>query len=304
MEKYKKVLVTGGRGFVGGRLQNIRPDWIYMSSQDCDIMDAKALREYLDIVKPDAVVHLAAHVGGIKESSENQSVFYYRNSMINLNLIHQCYEAGVKRVLSCLSTCCFPDVADNYPMTEQDFMKGEPTETNYGYGVAKRALYVQSKWYSKEYGVCYNCFTPSNIYGPQNDSTLQRGHLISSMIKKFKAAKGREEVEFWSDGTPLRQHLYVDDLAYLIPEMLEKHTTDLPLVVAPPENLSIRQIVDTFCSIYSGETNYRFNNKLTGQHRKDASSANLLKLVPSFKFTTLKEGLKKTLEWVNINEKD
>ena len=301
MDKYKKVLVTGGHGFVGTRLQLQRPDWVYMSSKDCDITDSKKLKSFLNKQKPDAIVHLAAHVGGIKESTENQSQFYYLNSLINLNLIHQAYEAGVKRVLSCLSTCCFPDTNDTYPMTEKDFMKGEPTETNYCYGVAKRGLYVQSKWYTKEYNVLYNTFTPSNIYGPGNNSTLQRGHLISSMIKKFDKAKEGQDIVFWSDGRPLRQHLYVDDLAYLIPEMLNNHETDLPLIVAPEENLSIKEIIQTFQSIYPKKVNFRFNNSLSGQYRKDASSKELLKIVPEFKFTTLKEGLKKTLEWYNKN---
>jgi len=161
MNKYEKVLVTGGHGFVGSRLQLQKPDWIYMSSSLCDLTDSKKLKSFLDSVKPDAIVHLAAHVGGIKESTENQSQFYYLNSLINLNLIHQAYRSGVKRVLSCLSTCCFPDTNQTYPMTEHDLMKGEPTETNYCYGIAKRGLHVQSKWYSKEYGVLYNAFTPS-----------------------------------------------------------------------------------------------------------------------------------------------
>jgi GDP-L-fucose synthase len=299
MSKYNKVLVTGGYGFVGSRLRLIRPDWHYMSSADCDITDARQLKRYLSDLKPDAIVHLAAHVGGIKESTENQSQFYYLNSLINLNLIHQAYEAGIPRVLSCLSTCCFPDASDKYPMTEEDFMKGEPTETNYCYGIAKRGMYIQSKWYTKEYGVMYNTFTPSNIYGPGNNSTLQRGHLISSMIKKFDKAQEGDTITFWSDGTPLRQHLYVDDLAYLIPEMLEKHLTDLPLIVAPDENLSIRGIVETFQSIISKKVNFDFNNYLSGQHRKDASSEKLIELIPDFKFTTLKEGLKETLKWYN-----
>ena len=224
---FNKVLVTGGTGFVGRRLKKIKPDWIYMSSDDCDLTDARKLRKYLDDIKPDAVIHLAARAGGIKDSSENQSEFYYLNSIININIIHECYKAGIKRLLSCLSTCCFPDVSDSYPMTEEGLLKGEPTLTNYCYGYAKRNLFVQSKWYSKDYGVIYNTFTPSNLYGPENHFNLNKGHLISSMVKKFYEAKDGDTLTFWGTGNPLRQHLYVDDLVKIIVFLLDNQENRL-----------------------------------------------------------------------------
>lgn len=294
---YNNVLVTGGSGFVGKRLKLIKPDWTYMSSKDCDLTNKEQVREYMQRKKPDAVVHLAARVGGIKEASQNQSEFFYLNTLINLNVIHESYKAGIKRVLSCLSTCVFPDINESYPMTEADLLKGEPTKTNYCYGYAKRNLYIQSKWYSKEYGVCYNTFTPSNIYGPDNKFDFEKGHLISSMIKKFDEAQPGDTITFWGTGHPLRQHLYVDDLVCLIPTLLEKHIDDMPLIVAPDENLSIKEIVETYREIENKSVNVEFNNKLDGQYRKDGSNKNLLKLVKGFEFTSLRDGLKLTNEW-------
>ncbi len=299
---YDKVLVTGGSGFVGKRLKLIKPDWVYMSSKDCDLTDKQEFSDYLRHVNPDAVIHLAARVGGIKEASQNQSEFFYLNSLINLNVIHESYKAGIKRVLSCLSTCVFPDINDRYPMTEGDLLKGEPTRTNYCYGYAKRNLYIQSKWYSKEYGVCYNTFTPSNIYGPDNKSDFDKGHLISSMIKKFDEAEDGDTLTFWGTGNPLRQHLYVDDLAIIIPRLLEEHTSDLALIVAPNENLSIKEIVQTYYEIEGKNLEIEFNNKLDGQYRKDGSNQNLLNLINNFKFTSLREGLELTREWYKNNK--
>jgi GDP-L-fucose synthase len=294
---YKKVLVTGGSGFVGKRLQRIKPDWIYMSSRDCDLTNKEQFKDYLNLKKPDAVIHLAARVGGIKDSSNNQSEFFYLNSLINLNVIHESYKAGIKRVLSCLSTCVFPDINEVYPMIEEDLLKGEPTLTNYCYGYAKRNLYIQSKWYSKEHEVIYNTFTPSNLYGPDNKFDFEKGHLISSMIKKFDQAEEGDTLTFWGSGKPLRQHLYIDDLVKLIPELLVKHLSDLAIIIAPDENLSIREIVETYRDIENKNINIEFNNNLDGQHRKDGSNKNLLNLINNFKFTSLREGLEYTHKW-------
>jgi len=300
---YNKVLVTGGSGFVGRRLKKIKPNWTYISSADCDLTNGLQLREYLNDVKPDAVIHLAARVGGIKEASENQSEFYYLNSMININVVHECYKAGIKRLLSCLSTCCFPDVSSSYPMTEEDLLKGEPTLTNYCYGYAKRNLFVQSKWYSKEYDVIYNTFTPSNIYGPENHFDLNKGHLISSMIRKFDEAQPGDTLTFWGTGDPLRQHLYVDDLAEIIVFLLNNHDSDLPIIVAPDENLSIKEIIKQCSEVVNKDIKIEFNNHLDGQYRKDGSNARLLQMMDGYEFTNLKNGLKLTYEWYKKEHK-
>ncbi len=299
---FEKVLVTGGSGFVGKRLRLLKPDWVYMSSDDCDLMNMKDIKNYLNKIKPEAIIHLAARVGGIKEASENQSDFFYKNSLININLIHAAYQANIKRVLSCLSTCCFPSVNETYPMVEEDLMVGEPEEINECYSYAKRNLYIQSKWYSREYGLNYNTFTPSNIYGPDNVFDLNKGHLISSMIRKFTEANPGSELTFWGTGKPLRQHIYVDDLAKIIVLLLEKHNTNHPIIVAPNENLSIKEIIDVCNKISGKNMKISFNNYLDGQYRKDGSNKRLLDIVGDFNFTSFEEGLEKTYSWYQKNK--
>ena len=149
-----------------------------------------------------------------------------------------------------------------------------------------------------------NTFTPSNIYGPDNREDLDRGHLISSMIKKFDAAKDGDILEFWGTGNPLRQHLYVDDLAKIIPQLLEKHTDDCPIIVAPDENLSIKEIIETYKRVSDKKVEIKFNNKLDGQFRKDGSNKKLLNLVNNFEFTSLQEGLLLTHNWYYKNKKN
>jgi len=297
MSKYKRILVTGGSGFIGSAIKKISPGLIFMSSNDCDITDKDQLYKYLKKVKPDAIIHLAARVGGIQDSHYNQAEFLYLNNLINTNIIHQAYIAGVKRVLSCLSTCCFPDFSDHYPMVESDLLKGEPQESNYGYAFAKRMLYLQSKYYSECYGVKYNTFSPSNIYGENNHSDDDKSHFIASLIKKFINASEDEELVFWGTGRPLRQHLYVHDLAEIIIILLEKHNSDLPLIVAPSENFSILEHINIMKKITNKNIKIKFNGKLDGQFRKDGSNTELIKLIGKYNFTKLQDGLAKTYKW-------
>ena len=302
MNKYNKVLVTGGSGFIGQSIMKIRPEWVYMSSSDCDITDKDKLYDYLKCIKPDAIIHLAARVGGIKDSVTNQADFLYLNNLINTNIVHQAYKAGIGRMLSCLSTCCFPDINDLYPMTEEDLLKGEPTQSNYGYAYAKRILFLQSKYYSECYGLNYNTFTPSNIYGENNSFDNDNSHFVSRMIRAFSEAKDGEELTFWGSGQPLRQHLYVKDLAEIIVMLLDKHNTKIPLIVSPNENLSIKEHINTMNAIAKKNNVIKFNGDLDGQFRKDASNKNLLELIGGYNFTNLKAGLGMTYNWYQKNQ--
>ena len=140
-----RVLVTGGSGFLGRRLQKHKPRWTYISSKDCDLTKSNKVRELIGDLEPRAIVHLAGRVGGIKDNTEHQAEYFYKNVMINSNLIHEAHLLGVKRILSSLSTCAFPDKVRKYPFTEEQFFEGAPAKTNFSYGFSKRMLHVQSK---------------------------------------------------------------------------------------------------------------------------------------------------------------
>ena len=297
MDKFEKVLVLGGSGFLGKSLRKFRPNWIYAGSHDCDLTDKNQCYDFFHEINPDAIINLAARVGGIKDNVNNQPDFYYVNSMIGLNVIHEAHKAKIPRVLSALSTCCYPDIAEHYPMTEDDFMKGEPTPTNYGYGYAKRGLHIQSRFYSQFYNVNYTTFSLSNVYGPENDFYANTSHFVSSLIKKFYYAKDGDTLEFWGTGNALRQHLYVDDVSKVIIKLLDLHNSDIPIALTPDENLSIREIVE-LCKKTTGKNiKIVFNNELTGQFRKDVSNKKLLELIGDYDFTSMKSGLKLTYDW-------
>ena len=290
-----KVIVTGGSGFLGKRLKLIKPDWIYLSSKDVDLLDYSSLRAYLSYSKPDAVVHLAAKVGGIKDNAENPADFYFKNSTINTNVVHACKEAGVKRLLASLSTCAFPDVVKEYPFKEGSIFDGPPAETNRAYGYTKRGMYVHIVSCRKQHGLDYSCFSPSNLYGPEDHFDLESSHFVAAAIRKLHEAKN--SVEFWGTGKPKRQQLFVDDLCCAIPQLLEKHHSGDPIIVAPDENLSILDMVESIKSIINPTASVSFNGNLDGQYRKDGSNELFKKLLPGVQFTSFKEGIQKTYEW-------
>tara|TARA_R110002074_G_scaffold287306_1_gene458994 strand:- start:44 stop:940 length:897 start_codon:yes stop_codon:yes gene_type:complete len=292
-----RVLVTGGTGFLGKRLSKIRPDWNYVSSSDYDLTEPKSCKKMYEDLRPDAVIHLAAKVGGIKENKEKQADFYYQNNMINTNVIHEAYKFGVKRVLSALSTCAFPNVMINYPFTEKDILSGPPADSNLSYGFTKRGLFIQSTSYRDQYGLNYSCFCPSNIYGPSDNFDVDSSHFVPALVRKLFLMSDGEEIEFWGDGTPLRQQMYVDDLVRIIPILLEKHNSDIPLIVAPKENLSIKDMIDVGISVSGKKVSPKFNGKYKGQYRKDGCNKELLKMIGEFQFTTFEQGMRKTYDW-------
>ena len=296
-----KVLVTGGSGFLGRRLAKYKPEWIYMSSNDCDLKNLREVKGYLSAAKPDAIVHLAAKVGGIKDNAENQASFYTHNTMINTNIMHCARLLKIPRVLSSLSTCAFPDVVDSYPFTEEQMFAGAPAITNFSYGYTKRALHVQTLSFRNQYGLNYSTFCPSNIYGPDDHFDTERSHFVPALISKLVNARDGDTIDLWGTGSPKRQQLYVDDLARIIPMLLKKHNSDIPMIIAPKENLSIREMADIANNKIKKNIKINYNGNLEGQHRKDGSSRRFFELAGEYEFTSFDVGIEKTIKWYMEN---
>lgn len=290
-----KVVVTGGSGFVGKRLSLIKPDWIYLSSKELNLLNIEEVFKYFEKEKPDAVVHLAALVGGIKDNAQRPAEFFEINAKINMNVIDSCRVTGVPRLLAALSTCAFPDVVDSYPFDESNILDGSPAETNLAYGFTKRMMWVYINSLRKQFGLNYSCFAPSNLYGPEDNFDLETSHFVAAAIRKIHEAD--DVVEFWGTGKPLRQQLFVDDLCRAIPVLLDRHHTSDPIIVAPDENLSIESMVNTILTIIGKQVDISFNGRLDGQFRKDGSNAKFLELFPDFEFTPFDQGIRDTYAW-------
>jgi len=298
-----KVLVTGGTGFVGKNLQKVKPEWYYIGAEKIDLISPYSFFDYVEVMRPDAIVHLAAHVGGIKANNDYPERFFYENTMMNLNVVSSAVELSIPRVLSSLSVCAFPDTVKKYPFNEEDLHNGPPNGTNISYGYSKRSLYVHMNACRRQYNFNYSTFSPSNIFGPHDNYNPQTSHFVPALVKKMYDAKDGDTIEFWGTGKPIRQFMYVEDLVRIIPILLEKHNTDLPLIIAPYEKLSIKDMIDAMIEIANKDVKIKFNSKLDGQLRRDGDNSKFIELCGDFDFTPFKGGLRKTYEWYGRQNK-
>jgi GDP-L-fucose synthase len=290
------TLVTGGTGFLGKNLQEIKPGWIYVGSE-YDLTIESEVRSMIASINPNRIVHLAGKVGGIKANDGAAADFFEANVKINTNVLNVAARFNVPRVLSCLSTCAFPDVLPSYPFDESAIHNGPPAETNMSYGYAKRMLHVHTLAIRKQYELNYSTFCPSNLYGPHDNFDPDSSHFVASLIKKVAESNGKE-IEMWGTGKPLRQQLFAPDLAAIIPRLLRNHHGPQPLIVAPNENLSIADC----CKLLAPDAKFVFNGKLDGQYRKDGNNALLRSIVKNYQFTPFKKGARITYDWYIQNQ--
>jgi len=298
-----KILVTGGSGMVGKSLKKYLPDATYVSSQNYALTSEMQVSWMFNDIQPDIVIHLAARVGGIVDNITYPADYFDENITMNTLVLKYAQQHNIKRFIGILSTCIYPDIVESYPITEDMLHLGPPTKTNFSYGYAKRALAVQIDAYNQQYGTQYQYLTPCNLYG-EYDKYGDNSHFIAALIKKIHNAKINNEnkITLFGDGSPLRQFMHSDDLAYVIKYCLDNDIYD-NMNVAIDENLSITemaQIALKACNAEHIEIEYDIT-KPNGQYRKDVSSEILKSKIPSFKPINLYDGIEKTYNYLIKN---
>lgn len=300
----KKILITGGSGMVGCSFKNINTehDLILVGSKDCNLIDYNQTFKMFGYYKPDAVIHLAAKVGGVKGNSEYVADYYHENIIINTNVLNISKRFGVKKVVSLLSTCIYPDNAC-YPLTEDQIHNGEPHESNFGYAYAKRMLEVQSRAIRSQYALNYITAVPNNIYGPKDNFDLDSGHVIPSMIRKFyEAKKNNSNVVLWGSGQPLREFTYSTDIAKALLFLLDNYEGECPINIGTTKEISIEKVSEIISKQIGFEGNVIWDKtKPEGQLKKPSSNQKFLDMCPNFCYTELENGLKETISWFNNN---
>jgi len=299
----KNILVTGGTGMIGAAVKNILPEANFISSKDFNLLDETQAENMFQELKPDYVIHLAAKVGGVKANYDNLGNFFLENIRINTNVLECSRKHNVKKVISLLSTCVYPNNSV-YPLTEEQINNGEPHYTNFAYAYAKRMLDVQSRAYRKQYGCNYVTAIPNNLFGENDYFDLKDSHVIPAIIRKIYEAKiNNTPPIFWGDGSPLREFTYSKDLAEILLFLLEKYDEEHPINIGNTEEYSILQVVKYVSEIldYRGEIIWD-DTKLSGQFRKPSSNKKLIDLGwEKDLYTDFKLALKNTCEWFTMN---
>ena len=242
-----RVVVTGGTGFLGSHvarhLEGEGSDVVAVGSADHDLRDRAEIFGMLRTLRPDAVIHLAAIVGGIGANQAEPGRFFYENALMGIELLEACRVEGVQKVVVAGTVCAYPKVVP-LPFREDDLWSGYPEETNAPYGLAKRMLLVQAQAYRQEYGCNFVYLLPTNLYGPGDHSDLETSHVIPAMIRKFSTARdaGAPAVQLWGDGSPTRDFLHVEDAARAFGLALARYDGAEPVNVGSGQEISIREL--------------------------------------------------------------
>eukprot|EP01039_Chlorochromonas_danica_P008814 gene8814-9718_t len=302
------VLVTGGTGLVGKAIEavvNSDPQWagndfFFASSKDADLRDRAQTEALFQRVRPTHVIHLAAMVGGLFRNMKYKVEFYRENVLINDNVMECCRIFNVEKLVSCLSTCVFPDKT-TYPIDETMVHNGAPHTSNEGYAYAKRMIDVLNHCYHEEYGCNFTSIIPTNIYGPDDNFSIEDGHVIPGLIHKcYLAKKNNTDLTIWGSGKPLRQFIYSRDLAALTMWVLCNYHSTEPIIlsVGEEDEVSIADVARHIADAMDFRGNIVFDtSKADGQFKKTASNQKLKTLYPEFKFTPIQEGLKESCKW-------
>lgn len=261
MEKNSKIYVAGHMGMVGSsivrKLRNEGYDNILtVSHADLDLTNQAATGGFIQREKPDYIIIAAARVGGIQENREHPAELLYTNMMINANIMQAAHDIGVKKLIVLGSSCVYPRNASQ-PMKEELFLDGKPEPTNQGYSIGKIAAMEMAKYYNLEYGDPFISCMPTNIYGQNDDFDLNGSHVIPAMIRKYYEAKKNslDHVVSWGTGKPLREFMYVDDLADAIVFLMENYNEAETINVGTGEEVSIKQLNEMIREVvgYRGE---------------------------------------------------
>ena len=302
--KDKRVVVTGGAGFLGQtvvrllRQRGCRQIFV-PCSQEYDLRSLPAIRRMLKKAKPDIILHLAAVVGGIGANCENPGKFFYDNIIMGVQLIDQAYRHGVEKLVAVGTICAYPKFTP-VPFKEENLWGGYPEETNAPYGLAKKMLLVQSQAYRQQYGFNSIFLLPVNLYGPGDNFDPETSHVIPALIKKCIDAKLKREdhVMVWGSGRATREFLYVDDAARGIVLAAEKYNKPEPVNIGAGFEISIKDLVSKIVRSTGFKGRVIWDaSRPDGQPRRCLDTTRARKEFGFRAMTDLETGLKETIDW-------
>jgi GDP-L-fucose synthase len=301
----KCILVTGGNGLVGSAIKNVVSDigtndaYIFTTSHECDLRDRNATLALFEKYKPTHIIHLAAIVRGFYKSSRQNVEMFRDNIRINENVLEAANANDVQKGIFCVSACVYPAEPTTYPMTEDMIYESTPHQSNIGYCYAKRMLCMQCDTYNKELGRQYICVIPANIYGKHDNFNIENCHVVPSIIHRmYNNINDDNDLDFTMFGTgiAMRQFLYADDVANIFIMILNTYENTNPINIANTE-VSIMDITNIIKEVMGHQGNIVCDNTKSDGCLQRTISNDYFNSLFDYKFKSLNDGLKETIEW-------
>lgn len=307
MNKTDKIYVAGHRGLVGSAIvRNLKSkgytNIVGRTHQELELTDQAAVRAFFEEEKPDVVVLAAAKVGGINANNTAPADFAWDNMQVQCNVIKCCHDYKVKKLLFLGSTCIYPKMAAQ-PIVEDALLTGPLEQTNEAYAIAKISGMQMCKYFKRQYGDNFISCMPTNLYGPYDNYDLKGSHVLPAMIRKFHEAKMQNAptVELWGTGSPLREFLYVDDMADACVFLLENYDGEQHVNIGTGKELTIKELAELVKKTVGFEGEIVWNKTMPdGTPRKLTDVTKLHELGWTHK-VELEEGVKFAYEWFKEN---
>lgn len=300
----KRLCITGGAGFLGTHLQNAlrkhgATDIFVPLYPQYDLVKGEDVARMLDDARPDVLIHLAAHVGGIGANREKPGEFFYDNLMMGVQLVHQAWQRSVEKTVIIGTICAYPKFTP-VPFKEEDLWMGYPEETNAPYGLAKKMLLVQSQAYREQYGFNSIYLLPVNLYGPGDNFNPASSHVIPALIRKCLEARdaNQAEIEVWGDGSPTREFIYVEDAAEGIALATLHYNSSEPVNIGSCFEISIKDLAETIIHLTGFKGKIAWDcSKPNGQPRRKLDTTRAREAFGFVSQTDFEEGLRRTIAW-------
>lgn len=316
-----RIAVTGSNGMVGRCIRDIvckypEHEFVFLhrrgGEHSVELTDKQAVVNYFSNNSFDAIIHLAANVGGLYKNMTKNIDMFQDNMLITMNILEVCHRFGIKKGVFCLSSCIYPAEPSCFPMDETMVHEGPAHPSNEGYAYAKRMMEMLCRQYNNTYGTEYVCVIPVNLYGPYDNFSLTDGHFIPMVMHRFHntiVENNNQKLTAYGTGKPLRQLLFAPDFARIICEILvgeQSCSITSPMICCNNEEYTIRQIVDAVgftMNINPGEIVWD-TSKSDGCMRKTVTNSKFKRFFPDFEFVSMEEGLKLTYKWFLENCSD
>ena len=310
IEKDAKIYVAGHRGLVGSAIvraleRDGYTNLIKRTHGELDLTDQKAVFEFFEKERPEYVVLAAAHVGGINANQTAPADFIYINSVIQCNVIGAAHEYKVKKLLFLGSSCIYPRMA-HQPISEGELLTGPLEKTNEGYAIAKISGLMMCRFFKQQYGDDFISCMPTNLYGPNDNFNLEHSHVLPALIRKFDDAKinGDKSVTLWGTGSPLREFLYVDDMADACVYLLQNYSGEEHVNIGTGKEITIKELAEMVREIVGFEGEIVWDESMPDGTPRKLLDVSKLHDIGWKEKVSLRDGIKLAYDWYKSQDRE